>query len=92
MGRYFMGAKNQGIKYLVRAIDKVKSEKIQDDKNNPVLTETLDSMEKTLLDKLYEETSAQLNKQKNTPRARSRLPKKQTPLIEQKDVHNGTKN
>ena len=86
-----MGAKNQGIKFLVDTIAKVKLEKSQDDKKNPVLTETLDSMEKTLLDKLYEEISSQFAKQKNTPKAKAGLPKKHTPVTDQKESHNGNK-
>jgi hypothetical protein len=54
-----MAAKNQKISDLQDAIAQIKDFKSQDSKNNPVLSEALNKMEKTLLDELYEEVSRQ---------------------------------
>ena len=86
-----MPAKYQDLKFIVDAITKVKSEISQDDKNNPVLSETLKVMEKKLLDRLYEENKSQVEKQEKASKAKPGPQKKHTPAAEQKDSHNGIK-
>ena len=66
-----MAIKKQNVSELLDAITHIKTYKSQDSKKNPILSEALNKMEKTLLDQLYDEENRQFKKNTKNPTVNS---------------------